>query len=242
MYNKHIVAAFVFGLLVSLPMIASAHQRELYNISGTDYLMVIGSLAEPIVVDDKTGLDLRVMKADPSDPTNASAEGVAPVTGLETLLKFELIAGDKKKVQDIAAVHGAPGSYKTTFYPTVATTLTYRLFGTINNTPVDLTFTCNPAGLTASPEDKTEVHMGDNVVRKFKAGQFGCPQAKAEFGFPEASMAMNDVHQDAEHHMMEAMNHADVRSAESTTAGMTFGLLGVLFGAIALWRTRTPKL
>lgn len=242
MYTKYMFAAFAAGSMVVLPMIAGAHQRELYTIGGTDYLMVVGSLAEPIVVDDKTGLDLRVMKADPSDPTNASGKGVSPVTGLEATLKLELIAGDKKKIQDIAAAYGTPGSYKTTFFPTIPTTLTYRVFGTINNTPVDLSFTCNPAGIAASPEDKTEIPMGDNVVRKFKAGQFGCPQSKAEFGFPELSMSMHEVHMDAEHHMMGAMEHADARTKEATASGTAFGLLGVLLGSIALWKTRKPKL
>lgn len=242
MHNKYMFAAFAAGAMIALPVFASAHQRELYTIGGTDYLMVVGSLAEPIVVDDKTGLDLRVVKADPNDPTNASAKGVAPVTGLESTLKLELIAGDKKKVQDIAAAYGAPGSYKTTFFPTIPTTFTYRIFGTINNTPVDLSFTCNPAGITASPEDKTEIAMGENVVRKFRSGQFGCPQTKAEFGFPELSMSMHEVHMDAEHHMMGAMEHADLKTKEAAAPGTAFGLLGVLLGAVALWRTRKPKL
>lgn len=241
MRNKFAFAAFAAWLLVSLPMIAGAHQRELYNIGGTDYLMVIGSLAEPVIVDDKTGFDFRIMVADPSDMTNASAKGVTPFTELEKTLKLELVSGDKKKVQDISPVHGTPGSYKTTFFPTAAITLTYRVFGTINNTPVDLSFTCNPAGAVAAPEDRTEVPMSEGVIRKFKAGQFGCPQAKSDFGFPKTSMTILEVHEDAEHHVVEAMEHADNRSKEAGMAGMTFGLLGVLLGAIALWKSRTLK-
>lgn len=241
MLNKYTLAVFLAALLSVLPVVASAHQRELYNIGGTDYLMVVGSLAEPVIVDDKTGLDLRVMVADPKDPMNASAAGVKPVTGLESTLKLELIAGEKKKVQDITVSYGTPGSYKTTFFPTIQTTLTYRLFGTINNTPVDLSFACNPAGIAASSDDKTEVPMGDNVVRKFKSGQFGCPQTKTEFGFPEASMSVNDVHEDIEQHVAEAMAYTDTKSKGSSAAGMTFGLLGVLLGSIALWKTRKPK-
>lgn len=242
MHNKFAFIAFAVGLLVALPMVAGAHQRELYNIGGTDYLIVIGSLSEPVMVDDKTGLDLRVMTADPTDATNASAKGVIPAVGLEKTLKLELIGGDAKKVQDLSPAFGVPGTYKTTFFPTTQSTLTYRVFGTINNTPVDLSFTCNPAGTVAAPEDTTQIPMDDGVMRKFKAGQFGCPQAKSDFGFPGSAMSIHEVHMDAEHHMMESMLHADARSKESTSAGMAFGLLGVLLGSIALWRSRTPKL
>jgi hypothetical protein len=59
-----ILAALVS--LVSVTPQAFAHERQLYTIGGQDYLIVIGSLNEPIIVDDKSGVDLRVLTADPN--------------------------------------------------------------------------------------------------------------------------------------------------------------------------------
>src|SRR5688500_8317951 len=139
-----LTTAIALAILVSFVSVtpqAFAHERQLYTIGGQDYLIVIGSLNEPIFVDDRSGVDLRVLRADPNDPMNSSAEGAAPVEGLEETLQVELGAGNVTRVLQLEPAFGEPGAYEAPFYPTVATTITYRLFGTINNTPVDLTFT-----------------------------------------------------------------------------------------------------
>ena len=69
-----LAALLVSFVPVTMPQ-AFAHQRQLYTIGNQDYLIVIGSLNEPIFVDDKSGVDLRVMTADPNNPMNSSAEG-----------------------------------------------------------------------------------------------------------------------------------------------------------------------
>lgn len=241
MFQKISLAMLVVAFVTS-PLIVSAHQREIYNIGGTDYLLVIGSLNEPVVVDDKSGLDLRVMTPSLSDPTNASAPDAKPVVGLESALKVELIAGQKKKVQDITPAYGAPGSYKTLYYPTVQTTLSYRLFGTLNNTKVDLTFTCSPAGHVVAPEDKTALPISDGVKRTFKTGKFGCPEAKKDYGFPEEAMTNLDIHSDGEVHMIATMTEVDKKVTSGTSAPLAFSLIAVILGGIALFRARTPKM
>lgn len=237
---KRIIAAVLTVVaFIGAPLVAGAHERQVFNIGGTDYIFVVGSLGEPIVVDDKTGIELRVKKADPKAPTDANATGAIPVVDLEKTLKVELIAGDKKTTLDISPAYKDPGAYKNTFFPTIATTYTYRFFGTINDTPVDLSFACNPAGHVAAPEETTEVSVTEGVVRKFKAGQFGCPLAKEELGFPEPTMTMVGMHEDAEHHMSGVMTAVNERS--SSGAALAFGLLGVVMGALALWKSRAPK-
>ena len=67
----HCLVSFV---PVTMPQ-AFAHQRQLYTIGNQDYLIAIGSLNEPIFVDDKSGVDLRLMTADLNNPMNSSAEG-----------------------------------------------------------------------------------------------------------------------------------------------------------------------
>jgi hypothetical protein len=187
MQHKYLFTGLALAIALLVPTIVGAHERQLINIGGTDYLFVVGSLGEPIVVDDKTGVDLRVQTADPKDPTNSSASGAKPLLGLEQALKVEIIAGEKKKIFDLTTVYGTLGSYKAVFFPTVKTGLTYHFTGTINNTPVDLSFPCALEGSKAV-EDKSEVSLGAGVKRTYKNGQFGCPMGKEELGFPEEGM------------------------------------------------------
>lgn len=190
MKNIAIISPLVALLL--LPVMVSAHQREQFIINGEKHEFVIGSLNEPIVVDDKTGVLLSVREV--GDETAGAEEddhsSTGGVMGLEETLKVEMIAGDVKKITDLSPVRDTPGSYQNAFYPTVATTLSYRIFGTIDETPFDYTFTCNPAGHAAAPEDTTEVKISDGVTRVLKTGSFSCPQAKEDFGFPEKSTAV----------------------------------------------------
>jgi hypothetical protein len=189
-------AALVLAALISFVSVtpqAFAHERQLYTIAGQDYLFVVGSLNEPIFVDDKTGVYLRVLTPDPSDPMNSNANGTAPVEGLEETLQVELGAGNVTKVLQFEPAFGEPGTYEAPFYPTVATTITYRIFGTINNAPVDLTFTCSPAGEAGDVADNSTVQISEGVVRKGIEGGYGCPAPLTDVGFPEPLVSNNEI-------------------------------------------------
>jgi hypothetical protein len=179
------LALAVLVIFVSATPSAFAHERDLYTIGDKDYLIVIGSLNEPVYVDDKSGVDLRVLNADPNNPMNSSAEGATPVEGLDQTLQVEVSAGNKTKVKQLEPAFGEPGAYETTFYPTVATTFSYRLFGTINNTPVDLKFTCVPTGEVGAAANNSTTQISEGVVRKGLEGGFGCPSPLTDAGFPE---------------------------------------------------------
>ncbi len=219
---KKTITLFSAIAIAVLPFAASAHQHESFEINGETYDFTVGSLNEPVTVDDKTGVDLRVSLAGhEAMPANDHHAAGGAVTGLEQTLKVELIAGDKKKTLDLSPVYNTPGSYKAAFYPTVATTLSYRVFGTINETDFDYTFTCNPAGHTVAPEDKTRVEVSDKVTRTLKTGAFGCPTEKAPMGFPE--------------------NSADVVSLTGSTQSASFvgwGAAAIALLALALAFTR----
>jgi len=178
---------------VSVTPQAFAHQRDLYTIGNQDYLIVIGSLNEPIFVDDKSGVDLRVLRADPNNPMNSTAEGAAPVEGLEQTVQVEIAAGNKTKVLQLEPAFGEPGAYEAAFYPTVPTTYTYRLFGTINNTPVDLKFSCTPTGEAGAAANNSTVQVSEGVVRKGMEGGFGCPAPLSDAGFPEPLVSNFDI-------------------------------------------------
>jgi hypothetical protein len=186
------IAAAAILLFSINSQIALAHQKALYTINGKDYLFVIGSLNEPASVDDKTGVDFRGIWPNATDPTNSQANGTQPITGLENSLKVEISAGDKNMTSDLEPAFGELGSYESkTFYPTVATTYSFRIFGDINGTSFDQTFACNPAGGEATKSDNSTVQISQDVVRKALVGGFGCPEPR--LGFPEPYLPNVDI-------------------------------------------------
>ncbi len=219
--------AVVFAAFV-LPLGASAHGHTSFEINKKVYSFTVGSLNEPVAVDDKTGLDLKVVSMTHAQHEASEKSGIEapgkPVDGLDQVLKVELLAGDKKKTLDISPAYGAPGSYHAIFIPTVETTIAYRIFGTIDSVPFDYTFTCNPAGHPKAEEDTKEVEVSPGVVRIEAAGAFGCPAARANLGFPEPA-ATGD-------HLL-AMNMRAMKGISSarTIAFFALGLaaVGVLF-------------
>jgi hypothetical protein len=164
---------------------AAAHQRQLLQIGSTDYLVVVGFINEPVYTGDKSGIDLALMMPDPANPTDARAPEVKPVEYLDKTLKVEVKAGPHGRVFDLKPAYRAPGRYEAVFYPTVATTYSFRLFGTVNHVPVDLTFVCNPLG-HVSVEENTRLQLSEHVARKALIGSFGCPAARGDAEFPPA--------------------------------------------------------
>lgn len=179
------LASLVLAGLLVVPSVGHGHQRQLLQVGQADYLIVIGSLNEPVYTGDKTGVDLTVLVPDPADPMDSRAQQIKPVEGLEKTLKVEVKAGPHARVFELHPRFREPGKYDAVFYPTVATTYSYRVFGTLNGTPFDVTFACNPAGHVAS-EDRSVVKVGEHVTRKGLRGSFGCPRPRSEAEFPPA--------------------------------------------------------
>jgi hypothetical protein len=194
---------FLFGAIATATILVSstgiqnvafAHQRQLFTIGDKDYLFVVGSLNEPIFVDDKSGVDFAAYWPNATDPLNSDANGTRPIEGLEKMLKVEISAGNKNKTLDFEPAYGEPGNYEAPFFPTVETTYNYTLFGDINGTAFRATWTCNPAGGESEPmSDNSTVQISEGVTRKGLTGGFGCPQSKTDAGFPEPFMSNNEI-------------------------------------------------
>ena len=172
------------AILAGLTGPALAHQRQWLQVGQADYLLVVGSLDEPVFTGDKSGVDLTVLMPDPANPMDSRSEKAKPVEGLEKTLKVEVKAGPHARVFEFEPRFRMPGRYDAVFYPTVATTYTYRVFGTIGGAPFDVTFTCNPAGHAPAAEDRSVVKVSADVTRKGVTGSFGCPRARSEAEFP----------------------------------------------------------
>ncbi len=191
---KKLLFSFVLVAAFSLALNASAHEHDTFMIGDKIYNFVVGSLNEPVFVDDKTGVDLTITGgALHMSPDGDMDAGGTAIAGLEKTLKVEISAGNQKKIYNLSPSWGKPGSYYAAFYPTVETTYSYRVFGTVDNVPVDVSFSCNPAGHVVSPEDKSTVKLSDRVSRMDHAGAFGCPLSKTGAEFPEAPMSLNDL-------------------------------------------------
>jgi hypothetical protein len=225
---KKIVMALPTLLVVALPLVASAHEHDTFIINGSTYSFVVGSLNEPLVVDDKTGLDLTITKGGGAMTMSADGDmdgapaAAVPVTGLENSLKLELVAGSAKKSLDISPQYGKAGAYTAAFYPTVATTFSYHLTGEIDSTPVDLTFTCVPEGTPKAADDTSSVKISDSVTRTLHSGAFGCPLEKENLGFPEDSVSIRSL--------------ADAKG--TATTGFAIGLAALALAAIAFVSAR----
>ncbi|MDZ4299663.1 MAG: hypothetical protein U1A26_01980, partial [Candidatus Sungbacteria bacterium] len=189
--------SFVIALLaLAIPVAALAHEHRVYQIGGKEYVFTVGFLNEPVAVDDRAGFSLAVSMSkkvggdtDHHDE-DSDAEG-APVTELEKTLKVEVSAGSVKKIMDLKAVRETPGSYEAVFYPSVQTTYTFRIFGTINATPIDLVFSCNSSDTVS--DDMMEKVVSDSVTQKAKKSGFGCPVSKAESTFPPVKTTFSEL-------------------------------------------------
>jgi len=64
-----------------------------------------------------------------------------PVEGLEETLKAEVIFNDQRRDLPISPAFDDPGAYRSVFFPTAAGPYTFRVFGTIEGTEIDESFT-----------------------------------------------------------------------------------------------------
>lgn len=211
---KSIFGALLLTLLI--PSISLAHETRMFEINGVEYEMVVGSLNEPVIVDDKTGVSVEIVR-----------DG-AFLVGAQENIQVEMIAGDKKKIVNLSPVYGYEGQYKSNFIATVPTTLTYRIFGTLENTPVDISFTCNPAGHPQSEEDTTRTEISDNVFQTLKRGTFGCPQPKEEFGFPEPAPSSFQTEK-----AVSAMQAVEPAEQNQSNASSSMSVIAIVLSLLA---------
>ncbi len=170
----------------------SAHESRLYNIGNKDYWITVGSIGEPVYVDDKSGAEVFIKTADPSNLLDRNANGSKMVEGMEKNLKFEISAGDKKKVIEIEPAWKDPGHYEAVFYPTIETTYKYRLFGAINNVTLSLDFQCQTTEAEGKQDNSTK-KISEGVIQKAQNGGFGCISSRADASFPEPYISNNEI-------------------------------------------------
>jgi hypothetical protein len=125
------VTIALIALVLSVRL-ASAHEHKTVG----DYTLTVGFLNEPSIDEQPNGLDFRVAQG--------TGDNAKPVDGLAATLKAEVKFGGQTMPLTLEPVFNVPGSYKANFIPTAPGTYTFHISGTINNTPIDETFTSGP--------------------------------------------------------------------------------------------------
>jgi hypothetical protein len=124
--------AIVVIAIVLTTGIASAHEHRTVG----DYTLTVGFLSEPAIDEQPNGLDFRVAQG-----TGTAAK---PVDGVAATLKAEVKFGGETMPLTLSPVFNVDGSYRANFIPTAAGSFTFHVYGTINDTKVDESFTSGP--------------------------------------------------------------------------------------------------
>jgi len=123
--------AAVLGVALTMAVgVGAALAHESRDVG--EYTLVVGFLDEPVYAGLKSGLDLRISAGEP------------PVEGAEETLEAEVTFGDQTRPLEISPSFGEPGAYRSIFFPTAAGSYTFRIFGEIDGTAIDESFTSGP--------------------------------------------------------------------------------------------------
>ena len=144
------VCGTVLGILglIGSPLAVDAHESR--TIADGKYQIVVGFMNEPVFAGDKSGLEFwvsEVAAATPAAGAEASDEEAAgpPVEGLAETLQAEVIYEDQTMALPLTAKWDEPGGYYSVFFPTASEgDYTFRIYGTIDGTNIDETFTSGP--------------------------------------------------------------------------------------------------
>lgn len=121
-------------LALALSLLAPSYVFAHGHIDVGDYEIVIGFHNEPAIQGEPNALDLFVTNVKTSEK----------VSQLEDTLQAELIFGSPKKTLQIEPQWEEEGAYTAYFIPTEAGDYTWHIFGTIDDTPVDISMTSSP--------------------------------------------------------------------------------------------------
>lgn len=205
--------AVIVGVLFALlPLAVVAHERRALGGDGGPgderYIVDIGFRDEPVTVDEPNAL--RVWVTEVSD----GGGPVVGVDGLETSLSVEVEHGGQT-VPLALEPQSDPGLYEAPFRPSQAGDYGIRLFGQIEDLPIDETFTpdvIDDANWLEPPAATDAAQAPRNAPRARRGAQ-----------------------------LIEEANLRAAHSERLAYIGIALGTLGLLVGLLALARSGRPR-
>lgn len=123
-------------LVLALALFAAINGSALAHghVTVGDYDLALGFHSEPPLVGELNALDLFV-----TDTTTGE-----PVSGLEQSLQAEIIWGTHRRELELEPQEDIDGAYTASFVPTRDGDYTWHIWGTIEDTPVDVSMLSGP--------------------------------------------------------------------------------------------------
>ena len=193
---RGLLVATSFALLIGVVFAGTLSAHEHRHVG--DYNFVVGFTNEPAIVEQPNGLELRI--------TTGHGDNPEPVEGLANTLNAEIIIGDQRLPLEIRPQYNVPGAYTADVIPTEHGTYSFRIYGTIDGTQIDETF-------TGGPDTFSEVAGRNAMTFPNQVDTVGSVQETA-----------NDASDTAGTAMMLGI------------AGIAFGLLGAALAVVAFMR------
>jgi hypothetical protein len=209
-------------ILVNAPR-AFAHTHKVLTINGQKVEFVVGWVVEPPYVDEVNAVDFWAHYINVTCPQGTVSTS-CPVIGLDQTVQVQVITGGQSQVlafspnlsNDVPPIF--VGEYTANIEPTVAGSYSFRIFGTVDGTSVNETFTCGPT-------------------------TFECVDPPSEVQFPQQIPAGHDFQVGlANLQSQVAQLQSDVRTAYAVAGvGVIVGIVGIAVGAMALSKSKKRR-
>jgi len=200
-----------------------AHEHRIVTIGNRQVEFVVGWVNEPSYVDEVNAVDFWAHYINSTCP-QGSVSTACPVYGLDQSLQVQVTTGGQ--TQDLTfspnLSNDVPpifyGEYTASLMPTVPGSISFRLFGNVNGTAVDETFTCGPT-------------------------TFECVDPATEIQFPQQIPSGHDLQTGLSNLQAQvAQLQNEIQTAYLLgIAGISVGLIGIAVAAVAMGRSSKKR-
>ncbi|HYW00824.1 MAG TPA: hypothetical protein VE862_05105 [Candidatus Acidoferrum sp.] len=216
-------------LLATAPS-AWAHTHRVVTINGQQVEFVIGWVNEPSYANEINFVDFWAHYINATCP-QGTVSTVCPVYGLDQSLQVQVLLGGQSEVLQFSPnlSNDVPplfyGEYTAPLTPTVPGTISFRVFGNVNNTAVNETFTCGPT-------------------------TFECVDPASEIQFPTQISSGSDLQTSLTNAQSQITNmQTQITNLQNQLqsayliggVGIVVGVVGVVIGAVAMRGKRNTR-
>lgn len=208
--------------LVNAPS-AFAHTHRVVTINGQQVEFVVGWVVEPPYVGEINHVDFWAHNINATCPQGTVSTS-CPVYGLDQSLQVQVITGGQSQTLTFSPnlSNDVPplfyGEYTADIEPTVAGSYSFRIFGNVQGTPVNETFTCGP-------------------------DTFECVNSPSDVQFPQQIPSGHDMQIGLSNMQSQvAQMQSNIQTAYAIAAvGVGIGIIGIVLAAVAITRSKRKR-